>query len=281
MPNLAAFHPQIVHFAIVLLVVGVLFRWISLTGRAAFTGPAAAVLLLAGTLAAVLAVQSGTDAHGPVERVPGARTAVQEHEDAGHWARNVFLVIAVLEIGALIFTRRSARVAQGLRWASAVVGLAGMAAIYEAGEHGGTLVYSYAGGVGIRSGDTTDVSHLLMAGLYHSAQAARTRHDSAAAAELFAEIGRRFPNDTTVWFLSAESLLRDRNDGKGTLAALARFSVPADNPRVRIRYDFLKADAFVAAGRSDSARATLERLAAQFPDNPRIKDRLAQMTQGK
>ena len=142
MPNLASWHPQIVHFAIVLLVAGVLFRWISLTGRAAFTGPAAAVLLLAGTVAAMLAVQSGTDAHGPVERVPGARAAVQEHEDAGHWARNVFLVIAVLEIGALIFTRRSARVAQGLTWASALVGLAGLGAIYKAGDRGGDLVYS-------------------------------------------------------------------------------------------------------------------------------------------
>ena len=80
-----------------------------------------------------------------------------------------------------------------------------------------------------------------------------------------------------MWFLSAESLVRDRHDGKGALAALARFSVPADNPRVRIRYDFLKADAFIATGRSDSAKATIERLAAQFPDNPRIKDRLAQM----
>jgi uncharacterized membrane protein len=277
MPNLASWHPQIVHFAIVLLVVGVLFRWISLTGRAAFTGPAAAVLLLAGTLAAVLAVQSGTDAHGPVERVPGARSAVMEHEDAGHWARNVFLVIAALEIGALIFTRRSTRVATGLTWASAVVGLAGMAAIYKAGDRGGDLVYSYAGGVGIRSGDTTDVSRLLIAGLYHSAQAARARHDSAAAAELFAEIARRFPDDTTVRFLAVESLLRDRNDPKGALAALARLSVPAGDQRLRTRYGFLKTDALLAAGRPDSARATLEQLARDFPDNPRIKDRLAQM----
>ncbi len=281
MPNLAAFHPQIVHFAIVLLVVGVLFRWISLTGRAAFTGPAAAVLLLSGTLAAVLAVQSGTDAHGPAERVPGARTAVQEHEEAGHWARNVFLVIAVLEIGALVFTRRSARVAQGLTWASALVGLAGLGAIYKAGDRGGDLVYSYAGGVGIRSGDTTDVSRLLIAGLYHSAQAARTRHDSAAAAELFGELARRFPDDTTVWLLAIESLVHDRNDGKGALAALARLTVPVDDQRLRVRYGFLKTDAFLAAGRADSARATLEQLAAQFPDNPRIKDRLAQMAQGK
>jgi uncharacterized membrane protein len=277
MPNLASWHPQVVHFAIALLFVGVVFRWISLTGRVAFTGPAAAVLLLLGTTAALLAVQSGTDAHGPVERVPGARQAVQDHESRGKRAKNVFLFVAILEIGALAIARRSARVTQVLRIGSAVVGLLGSLALYSAGEFGGELVYNYAGGVGIRSGDTTDVSRLLMAGLYHSAQAARTRHDSAAAAELFAEIGRRFPNDTTVWFLSAESLLRDRNDGKGALAALARFAVPADNPRVRIRYDFLKADAFVAAGRSDSARATLERLATQFPDNPRIKDRLAQM----
>ncbi len=281
MPNLASWHPQIVHFAIVLLVAGVLFRWISLTGRAAFTGPAAAALLLAGTVAAMLAVHSGTDAHGPVERVPGARAAVQEHEDAGHWARNVFLVIAVLEISALIFTRRSARVTKGLTLASALVGVAGMAAIYKAGERGGDLVYSYAGGVGIRSGDTTDVSRLLIAGLYQAAQAARARHDSAAAAEFFGELARRFPDDTTVRFLSVESLLRDRNDPKGALAALGKISVAADDQRMRTRYGFLKADAFLAAGRADSARATLEQLARDFPENPRIRDRLAQMTQGK
>jgi uncharacterized membrane protein len=277
MPNLASWHPQIVHFAIALLVVGVLFRWISLTGRAAFTGPAAAVLLLAGTTAAVLAVQSGTDAHGPVERVPGARTAVIEHEDWGKRTRNIFLIVAAFEIGALALARRSARVAKGLIVASAVVGLAGGFSLYEAGEHGGELVYSYAGGVGIRSGDTTDVSRLLLAGLYHSAQQARTRHDSAAAADLFAEIARRFPDDTTVWFLAIESLVRDRNDGKAALAALARLSVPPADQRLRLRYGFLKADAFVAAGRSDSARATLEQLARDFPDNPRIKDQLVQL----
>ncbi len=277
MPNIASYHPQIVHFAIALLAIGVLFRWISLTGRAAFTGPAAAVLLLAGTTAALLAVQSGTDAHGPVERVPGARQAVQDHESRGKRAKNVFLFVAVLEIGALALARRSARITQGLKIGSAVVGLLGGAALYEAGEHGGTLVYNYAGGVGIRSGDTADVSRLLLAGLYHSAQAARTRHDSAAAADLFAEIARRYPDDTTVRFLAIESLLRDRNDSKGALAALGKFSVPAADQRLRTRYAFLKADAFDAAGRRDSARATLEQLARDFPDNARVKDRLARM----
>jgi len=277
MPNLASWHPQIVHFAIALLCVGVLFRWISLTGRAAFTGPAAAVLLLVGTGAAVLAVKSGTDAHGPVERVPGAREAVIEHEDWGKRTRNLFLAVAALEILALGLARRSARVAKGLTVASALVGLAGGFALYEAGEHGGELVYAYAGGVGIRYGDTTDVNRLLLAGLYHSAQQARTLHDSARAAELFGELARRFPDDTTVRFLAIESLIRDQNDGRAALAALARLSVPPDNQRLRLRYGFLKVDAFLAAGRPDSARATLEQLARDFPDVQRIKDRLAQI----
>ena len=68
MPNLAANHPQIIHFAIALLLMGVAFRWISLTGKLKFTGPTATTLLILGTIAAVLAVKSGDDAHGPVER---------------------------------------------------------------------------------------------------------------------------------------------------------------------------------------------------------------------
>ena len=277
MPNIASWHPQIVHFAVALLCVGVLLRWISLTGRAAFTGPAAAVLLLAGTTAALLAVKSGVDAHGPVERVPGARQLVIEHENLGKRAKNIFLVVAVLEIAALALVRRSARVTKGLTIASALVGVWGGWTLYHGAQHGGELVYNYAGGVGIRSGDTTDVKRLLLAGLYHSAQQARTQHDSAGAAELFGELARRFPGDTTVRFLAIESLVRDRNDGKAALAALAQLTVPAGDQRLRLRYGFLKADAFVAAGRADSARATLEQLARDFPENTRIKDRLAQI----
>src|SRR6266516_4674283 len=106
MPNIGAYHPIIVHFAITLLTLGVVFRWVSLTG------PAAATCLLLGAAAAFLAVHSGTDAHGPVERIPGVRQAVMDHEDAGHWARNVFLVVALLEIAALVAKKRSVQIAR-------------------------------------------------------------------------------------------------------------------------------------------------------------------------
>jgi len=169
MPNLAAFHPPIVHFAIALLIMGAAFRWVSLSGRASFTGPAAAVLLLLGTAAAAAAVRSGTQAHGPVERIPGARQAVVEHEEAGEWARNVFLVVAFLELVALATRRRRLDVARGALWGSAIVCVFGVGALYKAGDRGGDLVYRYAGGVGTRFTDTSDVNRLYLAGLYQKA----------------------------------------------------------------------------------------------------------------
>jgi len=275
MPNIGAYHPVIVHFAISLLILGVIFRWVSLTGRAPFTGPAAATLLILGAAAAFLAVHSGTDAHGPVERIPGVRQAVMDHEDAGHWARNVFLVVALLEIIALVAKKRSVQIARVALWGSAVVGIFGFAAILKAADRGGDLVYGYAGGIGTRSGDTADVNRLYLAGLYQSAQQARAQHDSARAAVLFAQLEREFPNDTNVRLLAIESLVRDRDDGRAALAALARFPVRADDRRLQLRIGFLKADAYVAVGKPDAARAVLEQLRSTYPDmQARIGERL-------
>jgi len=276
MPNIGAYHPIIVHFAIALLILGVIFRWVSLSGRAAFTGPAAATLLILGAAIAALAAHSGLDAHGPVERIPGARPAVGEHEEWGKRTRNIFLIVGAIEIAALILARRGRlEKARGALWGSAIVGLIGVFPLFKAADLGGDIVYSYAGGVGTRSGDTADVSRLYLAGLYQAAQQARTQHDSARAAELFGKLEREFPNDTNVRLLAIESLVRDRNDGRMALAALSRFPLPADDRRLQLRVGFLKADAYVAAGRPDSARAVLEQLGNAFPDmQQRIKDRL-------
>jgi uncharacterized membrane protein len=273
--SLAPFHPQVVHFVIALLFAGVAFRWIALTGRAAFTGPAAAVLLLAGSLGAVLAVQSGKAAHGPVERVPGARAAVQEHEEWGERTRNIFLVVAALEIVALI--PAAARWRKGVYVASALVGLAGAVSLYEAGEHGGELVYAYAGGVGIRSGDPDDVGRLLVAGLYHQAMLDRKAGRSAQAAQLIGQLAQRDPDDTTVQLLSIESLILDTRDGKAALAALARFPANPESRFVRFRVGLLRADALALVGHADSAKAVLQAMAGEFAGNRAIEDRLAKL----
>ena len=90
---MASLHPQVVHFAIALLIVGVLFRAVSLLGRPAFIGPAAATLLALGTVAIIVAALTGDAAHGPVEQMPGLRPAVMEHEAWGERARNVFIIV--------------------------------------------------------------------------------------------------------------------------------------------------------------------------------------------
>ena len=276
MPSLAEFHPPIVHFAVALLIVGVGARILSLTGRMRFTDPAATTLLLLGTCAAYLAVQSGTQAHGPVERIPGVRDAVVEHEEHGKTTRNVFLAVAAIELIGLGL-RRSGNAARNVRIAhvaSALVGLFGSFQLYEAAEHGGELVYSYAGGPGLRTGDPRDVERLLMAGLYNQSQLDRRAGRAADAASLVDVMAKRFPNDVDVKFLQAESLLRDGKNYPAAMAAVNAIPVEPQNVRLSNRKATLRTDIFLAMGQKDSARAVLAPLVAAQPQNTRLKAKL-------
>jgi uncharacterized membrane protein len=266
------YHPQFVHFAIALLVAGVALRAISLMGRPAFVAPAATTLLVGGTLAAWLAAQSGTAAHGPVERVPGARTAVVEHEEWGIRTRNVFLGVVVLEALALAMWRSPKR--RLVYTASTVVGMIGIVCLYEAGEHGGKLVYAYAGGVGIRSGDPADVERLLLAGLYNQAQIERKQGRPNEAASLLTLAASRHPNDPEVQLAAAESLLVDRKDARAAIEKLKSVQPPHDNRALRIRHGLLTADALEAAGQREGASAVVQSLVTEYPDVARLKQRL-------
>lgn len=274
---MGALHPQVVHFAIALLVVGVLFRAASWLGRPAFLSPAAAAVLTLGTMAAVVAAYTGDLAHGPVEQMPGLRPAVEDHEFWGGWARNIFLVVFVAELVALAL-RNSPKVRYALM-TSTVVGVLGLGVLYEAGEHGGAIVYAYAGGVGIRSGDPQDVSHLLRAGLYQQAIADRKAGRADGAAALLDIAAQRFPNDVDVQLARAESLLIDRKNAMAALDALRAIMPPADNRAIRIRHGMLTADALVAAGQREGAIATLQQLLAAVP-SPRVEQRLAALKAG-
>ena len=279
-PDIGVFHPQIVHFVIAFLILGVVARVVSflpLGERFRFIGPMASALLILGTVAAIAAVQSGVNAHGPVERVPGVRDAVVEHEEWGERARNLFIAIAVFELAALaLFSRR--RMAQGLRVVSALAGLAGLFVLYEASEHGGELVYNHAGGVGIRSGDAGDLRRLLVAGLYHNARAARDSGRKEEAGRLTDELVRQMPDDANVRFLAVESRIKDHEDARGALVALDAIEVPGEDWRLNLRQATLAAEAYRAVGAGDSALATLDDLKRRFPDNPRIKAALERMS---
>jgi uncharacterized membrane protein len=276
MPDIAAFHPQVVHFVVVLSIVGALLRWVSLTGKLAFTRPAAATLLILSAGAAVVAAKSGSQAHERVERIPGVAAQVQAHQDAGEWARDVLLVVAGLELVGLLLVKRD----QWRRYAeiaSAVGCLAAVGAVYVAADRGGDLVYSFVGGPGLRTGDTVDVHRLLTAGLFEEAMLARRAHRSAEADSLITELARRNPGDINVQLVAAQSLMTDRKDPQAALAALDRIVVPDSEPGMKMRIAFTKVDVFTAAGMRDSAKAALEKLVAENPGNARLKARLDRM----
>jgi uncharacterized membrane protein len=276
MPPLSELHPVIVHFVIALGVVGVALRVLSLFPFGKWARYGATALLLIAAVGGYFAVESGTAAHGLAERIPGVREAVQKHEHDGERTRNVLGIVALLEVGALLLRNR-AGVARGLMAASALVGLGAAYLIYETGEHGGELVYEYAGGVGTRTGNTADVQRLLVAGLYHQARIARDSGRADEAARLTAELMRQRPNDPMVSLLGVESQLKDSKDAAGALATARALTGPADQAMFASRRGTLMADAYVALNQRDSARALLTELLVKFPQSRGVKAALEKL----
>jgi uncharacterized membrane protein len=270
MPSIAEFHPIIVHFVIALGVVGVGLRILSLLKFGAWARYSATLLLVIAAVGSWAAAKSGEQAHGPAERIPGAREMVQKHEHDGERARNVLLFVGALELAALALRKRES-VSRGLMMVSAVAGVVAAYMVYEAGEHGGELVYEYAGGVGTRSGKPEDVQRLLIAGLYHQARMARDSGRAEEAARLTAEIVRQRPNDPMVSLLGIESQLKDSKDAAGAIVALRALQGPADQPMFGVRKGLMLSDAFVALNQPDTARALLKELATKFPESRGVK----------
>lgn len=267
MPNIGSMHPYVVHIVVGFVIAGCVLRIISLAGKWQWMNQAAATALILGALAGVVAWRSGVDAHGPAERVPGARNAVIEHEEWGERARNLFLLIAAVEVvGLAVASRRRL-----FHVASAALGVAGLFVIYETAEHGGELVYSYAGGVGLRTGEPEDVGRLLRAGLYHQAMLDRRDNRGEEAARLFGEMQRRWPDDAEVQVMAADSRLRDGNDGAGALAAVDALIPTLSDARLKRNATLIRAYAFLALGQKDSARAVVEQLATENPTNARYR----------
>ena len=232
---MAALHPQIVHFTIVLVIVGVAFRLLSLAGRPAFAGPAAATLLILAAASSVLSVQSGTAAHGPVERVPGSRPAVVAHEEWGERTQNDAAGARrhrARGAGTPSFAHASRSCTQSRR----LVGLFGcLLRVRDRPIMAGALVYSYAGGVGLRSGDPKDVERLLLAGYYHQAHGRSKEPATPTAPASSSRRPRSVPlGSSKCGLLAAESLMLDQKNPRAATDALAAITVP-DNNRPMLR----------------------------------------------
>ncbi len=272
MMELAYWHPVVVHFVIAWLVAGVVLRALSLTGRADFSSSAASVFLIVGGLLGLLAQQTGESASGVAERLPWAAEAVESHETWGEWTARLFFVVAALEAVAIFLARRdkerTAHLASAGLGALALVGL--LVTVYK----GGRVVYSYAGGVGLRTQEAVDRDRLFLAGAFNLLDADRKDGRPGDAARLLEEMVRRYPGDLDVQLLVAESRLVDLKDPAEALAVLGRITVPKEDRRLRLRHGLLLVDALFKKGPREGAIAALQSLRAEFPDDPEVRRRL-------
>lgn len=298
MPNIGALHPQVVHFVVASLILGLPLYWLGFLRRPRFLRPMATVLLLVGTVASFVAVKSGIDAHGPAERLPDTRDVVVRHEELGELTRNIFGVVLLLELaglalawragpaGALVldveagsradagastkrFAATTVRLVVGVAWA------VGAFQLYETAEHGGELVYQYAGGIGYRTGDDADIGRLYRAGLFAQSRVDREAGRHAEAAQLVEEMVARFPESTEVRLLGVESLLLDREDGQGALDALASLSVPSDNERLVFRKQLYAFDAYMLLDQPNQAVRALDAVPERYRESRSVTERRA------
>lgn len=285
MPNVGAFHPQVVHFVVASLFLGLPIYWLGFLRRPAFLRPMASVLLLVGTVASFVAVKSGTDAHGPAERLPDTRDLVVEHEELGQLTRNIFAGVLLLELVALALAWRAGpdgtptkrMAATSLRVGVGVAWFLGAHQLFETAEHGGELVYEYAGGVGYRTGEQEDIGRLLRAGLFAQSRVDREAGRTAEAARLVAEMAARYPESREVQLLAVESLILDRQDGRAALDALAALAVPQDDPRSLFRKQTYAFDAYLLLQLPDSARMALDAVPEQYLESRAVTDRRAKL----
>lgn len=144
-------HPAVVHFPIVLIMLGAALSIGAVFWRKGYVPAFAAALLALGALGAWAAMQTGESDGGLVESTTApVESLLEAHEN---WAKRTVAaatVAAGIAIGAAALFRfpRAARIVAGA--AALAAGLASWT-VYETGHRGGALVYRHGAGVNIVS----------------------------------------------------------------------------------------------------------------------------------
>lgn len=142
-------HPAIVHFPIVLILLGT-----AVALAAAFTARwhirwLAALLLALGALGTFAAMRSGEEEGEAVERSRPAEALLEAHEEWAERTQGAAIAGALILIGAAAVTTRRPAIAQALSIAGAAATLAASWCVYETGHRGGQLVYRHGAGVNL------------------------------------------------------------------------------------------------------------------------------------
>lgn len=136
-------HPVIVHFAIALLSVAVICDFLYLVSKKDNFWQIANYLIVAGTLSAIGAVLTGTQAFKLIEVNPNIEHLVNSHRSSGQMAMWMFIALTGLRflfIKLQLFQKP-------LKWLYYILSLIALVFLLRTGLLGGEMVYIH--GVGI------------------------------------------------------------------------------------------------------------------------------------
>ena len=140
-------HPAVVHFPIVLILLGAATAIVAVFWRRNHLPMFAALLLLLGALGAWAAVQSGESDGGLLDKgSPQMEALADVHET---WAKRTFAISIVAAVAAAgsVLAARWPRTARAVAVVAALASAAAAYGVYETGHRGGALVYRHGAGV--------------------------------------------------------------------------------------------------------------------------------------
>jgi uncharacterized membrane protein len=142
-------HPAIVHFPIVLILLGTVVAAAAIFWRKHFVPVWAAALLAVGAVGAWVAMETGESDGGMVESMaPPAAALLDAHED---WAERTLTAAAVAAIVAIasVMLFKFPRLARAVAVATFLAAGAASYAVYETGHRGGALVFRHGTGINV------------------------------------------------------------------------------------------------------------------------------------
>ena len=145
-------HPAIVHFPIVLLLLGAPLAVVSLFLQKFHLPVLTAAVLALGGAGALVATWTGEEAAELAGELSGSgEKALDAHEEWGERARNAGLVAALLAVISAALGRKPVA-GRALGAAAAIAALGAAFSVAQAGHYGGAVVYKYGVGVNTAAG---------------------------------------------------------------------------------------------------------------------------------
>ena len=145
-------HPAVVHFPIVLIVLGAVVAVVAAYTRRWHLPGIAAALFVLGAVGSVVATQTGEREGELVGETSAVEAILDQHENWAERTQFAAILVALLAVGAVV-TSRWPGAARGLGVATAVCALFAAVCVAETGHYGGQLVFRHGAGVNLAPAD--------------------------------------------------------------------------------------------------------------------------------